>query len=442
MTPEEVREARRNLNFSRELLKVGWYHSFELPDGSKIDGYMGLDHQRKRWARFPIPEDLTGKRVLDIGAWDGWFSFEAERRGAETVAIDCVEIPNFLKLHERLRSRVDYRILDFYELTSSGLGTFDIVFFLGVLYHLKHPFLALEMVCEMTGEVALVESFVTDGDTWSERAGEIPTMEFYETDELGEQLDNWNGPTVSCMLAMCRAAGFARVELLGAQGNNAAAACYRRWEPVPEDAAEAPELISARHSRNYGINFSRRKDEYLSCWFRAAREDLSRGDVRLDVDGFGVAALWVERETDGRWRANFRVPPGLKPGWREVRLGLAGTKFSEPQRIAVDMSVQAREVAIASVCGGITWTPGEMTAQDRPFLSCWIEGLGENCDCANIRGWIGKARLTVDWVGEPDQSGVRQANMIVPPDVASGVHELRVEFAGVSSPAIPLRISA
>jgi hypothetical protein len=51
--------------------------------------------------------------VLDIGAWDGWFSFEAERHGAQTTAIDCVEIPTFLQVHRRLASKVDYRILDF-----------------------------------------------------------------------------------------------------------------------------------------------------------------------------------------------------------------------------------------------------------------------------------------------------------------------------------------
>ena len=72
-----MHEPRRGKDFSQELADKGWYHSFELPDGTRIEGYNQIDTLRKRYARFPIPADLTGKRVLDIGAWDGWFSFEA-----------------------------------------------------------------------------------------------------------------------------------------------------------------------------------------------------------------------------------------------------------------------------------------------------------------------------------------------------------------------------
>ena len=91
-------------------------------------------------------------------------------------------------------SKVDYRILDFYELPAAGLGKFDVVLFLGVLYHLRHPLLALEIVCGLTTDVAIVESFVIDAETWKEHQNAIPTLEFYETFELGNQYDNWNGP--------------------------------------------------------------------------------------------------------------------------------------------------------------------------------------------------------------------------------------------------------
>lgn len=435
---EDVREARRRQNFSRELLEKGWYHSFELPDGSRIEGYMGLDAQRRRWARFPLPENLGGRRVLDIGAWDGWFSFEAERRGAEVTAIDCVEIPGFLKVHRALGSRVEYRILDFYELPEAALGRFDIVLFLGVLYHLKHPLLALEIVCALTGEVALVESFVTDGDTWREHTADIPTMEFYETDELAEQLDNWNGPTVGCLMALCRAAGFARVSLLGAQGHNAAVACYRRWEPPAADAAPAPELLGVRHTRNSGINFYTRREEYLSCWFRAGRESIRREQIRLEVDGFGVPALYARREAGGEWMANFRLPPGLEPGWRPVRLALEGTAFSEARRIAVDMPPRASGLTIKDVCGGLTWTPRRVTPADRGFASCWVRGLADNCDRNNIRATAGGARLAVDWIGEPDAEGYRQINLVLPTDLAPGEYEFRVEFGGAATEPVAL----
>src|SRR5450432_3198010 len=138
-----LKDRRRKQNdLSAELAQKGWYHSFALPDGSVIPAVMSLEWQRERWQRFPIPEDLRGKRLLDIGAWDGWFSFEAERRGAQVTALDTVEVPNFWKVHRKLGSQVEYREVDLFEIPGAGLGKFDYVFFLGVLYHTKHPVLA------------------------------------------------------------------------------------------------------------------------------------------------------------------------------------------------------------------------------------------------------------------------------------------------------------
>ena len=152
MPADAIRDARKRQDRSRELAEKGWYHSFELPDGTLIDGVNPLARLRERFARFPIPADLCGKRVLDIGAWDGWFTFEAERRGAAVTSIDCVEAPHFIELHRKLSSRADYRILEIYELPAAGLGKFDIVFLLGVLYHLRHPLLALEIVCALAAD--------------------------------------------------------------------------------------------------------------------------------------------------------------------------------------------------------------------------------------------------------------------------------------------------
>ncbi len=124
--------SKRGTDFSASLeARGGWYHSFALPDGTQIEGYNSLDHLNYRYGKFPIPGDLTGRAVLDIGAWDGWFSFEAERRGARVTSIDCVEVENFLAMRKRLGSQADYRILDFYELPQAGLGCFDYVFFSG-----------------------------------------------------------------------------------------------------------------------------------------------------------------------------------------------------------------------------------------------------------------------------------------------------------------------
>ena len=88
-----------------ELKRLGWYHSIELPDGRVIEGLQSLERQRWRLSQFPIPNDLRGKRVLDIGAWDGWFTFEMERRGASVVAVDFAEQQRFHEARKLLNSK-------------------------------------------------------------------------------------------------------------------------------------------------------------------------------------------------------------------------------------------------------------------------------------------------------------------------------------------------
>jgi tRNA (mo5U34)-methyltransferase len=439
-----IREPRRGEDFSRELAEMGWYHSFVLPDGSRIEGYSSLDILKRRYARFPIPTELTGRRVLDIGAWDGWFSFEAERHGADVTAIDCVEVANFLHIHRKLSSRVDYRILDFYELPQARLGKFDLVFFLGVLYHLKHPLLALEIVCGLTTDTAIVESFVTDADTWQEHRQEVPTMEFYETDELGNQLDNWIGPSVACLMAMCRAAG------LRAWNSCTLPASMRVWrasgEPVPiQPAQEPPELIAVANTRNLGVNFSTRKEDYITCWFRTSFRTplalVTREQLRFEVSGFGVSALYVRDDGNGAWLANFRLPPGLDSGWQTVRLRLADSRFGRTLRIAVDMPLKVDRLVLKSVCDGITWSAEEISVRERGFITCWVIGLPENADRSSIGVHLGQTRLGVEFVGEADAEGCRQINAVVPGDEPKGEQQLRVECAGVSSETWPLKIT-
>ncbi|MCC7174176.1 MAG: DUF1698 domain-containing protein [Bryobacterales bacterium] len=412
----------------------GWYHSFELPGGTRIDGHVSLEVLRERYARFPIPADLSGKRVLDIGAWDGWFTFEAERRGAQVTAVDCVELESFRQIHSRLGSKADYRILDVFDLRNAGLGRFDYVFFLGVLYHLKHPLLGLEIVCALTRETALVDSYVTDGDTWRERAGETPTMEFYETDELAGRLDNWHGPSVSCLMALCRAAGFARAELLYAGGDFASVACHRRWEPVPAGADEpAPELLTVVNHADYGINFASQGDQYLTCWFNCERKQLDRKELRLEVEGFGAPVLFLRRDQGARWVANFRLPPGLAPGWKDVRLRLAHSGFGEPVRIAVDIPPRAEGLAIREVCGGRTWSRNQVLPGDEGMLSVWVAGLPDNADRANLRVYLGAGRLKIDFVGPPDASGSRQINARVSNELQPGSHNLKIAIGEVTA---------
>jgi tRNA (mo5U34)-methyltransferase len=312
------------------LSTKGWYHSIELPDGHVIQGMIGIEALKERLAAFPIPADLTGKRVLDVGAWTGWCSFEMERRGAQVVAVDCVEFEEFREAHRMIGSQVDYRILDVEELTPESVGLFDYVLFFGVLYHLRNPLLGLEKICAITRDTAFVESFVTDD-------GSAPcSMEFYETDQLGGQIDNWFGPSVQCAEALCRSAGFAHVNLEYVSERRAGITCRRCWEPPPPDPAEAaPLLYSAVNNRTNDIHFHPGKDEYICVYFRSDVPDLTRDRLRIEVDEFGAPVLVLANQRAQEWQANLRVPPGLAAGPHQVRLRTADSPYSNPFQISV-----------------------------------------------------------------------------------------------------------
>jgi tRNA (mo5U34)-methyltransferase len=423
---------RRDTDRSPALRRLGWYHSFEFPDGSTIEGVQTIAQLKERWARFPLPSDLSGKRVLDIGAWDGWFSFEAERRGAEVVSVDCVEIPHLLAAREKLGSQIDYRITDLYKLPRLQLGVFDYVLFLGVLYHVKHPMLALEIVCAHTRDIAIVESAVIDGPQYE--AGlreEIPTLEFFETDELGGHFDNWFGPSVECMMAMCRAVGFARVELLSVTATTASVACYRHWpEAIGPFHQPAPELAAVVNNADLGINVSRDNDDYLTWWF-TCDTPLTRSDLQFDVGGFGCHAVSLTKREGNGWSANTILPPGIARGWVTARMRTTASPYSAARRIAVDVLPEiAGEIVLDAVQDGETWEKNRLSPH-ATYAVLWVRGLGVNCDRANVAVLCNGTRLLVDFVGDPDENDARQVNARLPEEFQPDVEiQMAVRYAG------------
>jgi SAM-dependent methyltransferase len=305
------------------------YHSLELTDGTVIPGIIPVPQLRARLERYPLPADLRGRRVLDIGAASGWNSFECERRGAEVVAIDCVEYDEFRAVKHLRQSKIEYAVIDIEELTPERFGFFDYVLFFGVFYHLRHPLLALENVCSVTRGVAFIESYVIDDAPDPARCH----MEFYETDELGGQIDNWCGPTTQCLMAMSRSAGFPRVEFRYVDSRRCGLVAHRRWEPVqPVAGVSAPFLCSAVNNRHNDIIFQPRKDEYMCLAFLSG-ETLTRGHVLVEIGEYGVPAIVLVRHDAGYWQVNVKVPPGISPGEHEVRVGTKSGGFSDPVRI-------------------------------------------------------------------------------------------------------------
>jgi tRNA (mo5U34)-methyltransferase len=424
-SPDEILVRRSSHDFSDELAKTGWYHSMELPSGV-VRGFLSLEDLRQRWSEFPLPDDLTGSRLLDIGTWDGWFAFEAERRGAEVVAVDNAAQENFYQAHRELKSNVRYEVCEVYRLPELQAGVFDYILFLGVLYHLRHPLRALEVVCALTKQLAIVDSFIVDDEGANARP--IPWMEFYEHTELANQVDNWSGPTLPCLLALCRSAGFARVEYIGTRHQHARVACYRTWEPPPEHpSTEPPVLTAATNTRlgDWGINFDSRSEEFINCWFTSSDQQLQRDDLRVEIGGFGVHAVSLNRNGK-ELHAAFLRPPGLTPGWHAVRLRTTRSLFSEQVHIAVDIPVEANDIRVLGAADGLTWRENTVVLEAGGHLALWIEGTAENADRNNIRLYSDLRRLPVDFVSSPDAVGVRQVNLRVPAFVARGPQRLEV----------------
>lgn len=224
-------ETRQSSELLQKVLeKPYWYHRIELPGGVVTPGWAPISRDAYR-----IPEDLTGKRVLDIGAWDGYWSFEAMRRGAkQVIAVDDFSDylgslqnsdrrawENFDLCREAFGydpERCQRHEMSIYDLKESTFGRFDIVFCFGVMYHLRHPLLALDKLAEVCDGELYVESAILDdfspyrgGLGFGYPGGQI-VAEFYPEDQYGSNVTNWWSPTLHCLGFMVRAAGFAAVE--------------------------------------------------------------------------------------------------------------------------------------------------------------------------------------------------------------------------------------
>jgi hypothetical protein len=349
-----------------------------------------------------------------------------ERRGASVTAVDCIEQPGFLLARERRHSRVDYRVLDVYELSTENPGRFDIVLFLGVLYHLKHPLLGLEKVCALTKEFACIESYVTDdgADILAGHPPGKPTLEFYELDELRGQLDNWCGPNAACLLAFCRAAGFVRPRLLSVMANRAHVVGYRHWEPpLVNPSAPRPKLVEAVNLLTGTRYLSSSRDDYVSIWFKTSEAGLDRLSVFPEVGGYAIEPIYVGRTVDDGWQANCKLPPGLARGWHDVRLRTANSATSDPVQIAVDEERRAPRpdnLKIEIAADGKTWERDQVRLAPDSCVSVWLSGMPQNAEREDVRVKLGETELAVVFLSSPDDQQRRQVNARVPENVPPG----------------------
>jgi tRNA (mo5U34)-methyltransferase len=444
LPPSAADPNRRKLE---ELARLGWYHSIELPDGQVIPGFQTIDDSRRRIGQFPVPSDLRGKRALDIGAWDGWFTFELERRGARVLAVDSTSVERFRIARELLGSQAEYRIDDVCRLSPAKIGYFDIVMFLGVLYHLKHPMLALEKVCELSTDMVCVESFVTDDG--ADLAAK-PVMEFYETTELCGQFDNWVGPNTACLLAMCRSAGFARVQLESVLDHRAHIACYRHWPDIDSPQEPAPYLTSVENATTRDREFSSTNDDYVAIWFKSPRADLTPADVFPRIGPYGSHPVILHRTGGDGWQVNCKLPPGLPPGWHAATLRTTDSPWANPVRIGVDLSAEQRrqrparaacDIRVAIVTDGKTWERNLVHTGLGSCISLWVSGLPESAARDGIAVWLDGDDLPATFLSEPDPQGLRQINAMLPSGALPGDYSVSAAFGDAISAPVPVRLA-
>jgi len=218
-----------------------WYHRIQVRPGLITPG---INDSPRNLEMLELPADCSGMRVLDIGARDGFFSFELERRGADVLAVDYMpaEQTGFPIAAKLLGSRVVFRQANLYNLSAAELGTFDLVLFLGLLYHLPDPIRALRIVRSLCTSRMYLETLVIDdvlslpdGSQTSlaqmdPRFATLPIMQFFPGASCGGDPTNYWGPNVRCVEAMLAETEF-RVERVARVATRALFQCAAVSDP-------------------------------------------------------------------------------------------------------------------------------------------------------------------------------------------------------------------
>ena len=211
----------------RELGK--WFHNLDLQGVQTAPDHFLGDYPRTKWVHFAdaIPNDLSGRTVLDIGCNGGFYSIEMKRRGADrVVAIDFDEtyLAQARFAAEVCDAEIDFQKLSVYDVAKLG-EKFDIVLFMGVLYHLRHPLLALDLIHEHVAKDLLIFQSMQRGNAeimpvqedypfWQREIFAqpgFPTLYFIEGKYAGDPT-NWWIPNRACAEAMLRSSGFEILE--------------------------------------------------------------------------------------------------------------------------------------------------------------------------------------------------------------------------------------
>ncbi|MGJ5202787.1 TIGR04290 family methyltransferase [Bradyrhizobium sp. HKCCYLR20261] len=202
-----------------------WFHNLDLKGVATAPTHFLGDYPAVKWRGFAdiVPDDLTGKSVLDIGCNAGFYAMEMKRRGADRVL--GLDTDDDYLAQARFAADVNGLDIEFRKLSTYDVGqlgeTFDLVIFMGVLYHLRHPLLALDLIRDhVVGDQLLfqsmqrgspeVDEIARNYDFWTTSPFDspgYPRMHFIEH-SYADDPTNWWAPNRACVEAMLRSAGF------------------------------------------------------------------------------------------------------------------------------------------------------------------------------------------------------------------------------------------
>lgn len=215
-----------SIEIRRQIEALGpWFHNIDLAGVATAPDHFLGNYPYVKWQKFAsaIPRDLSGKSVLDIGCNAGFYSIEMKQRGADRVLgidFDDAYLAQARFAAEVADIDIEFRRLSVYDVGALG-ERFDIVLFMGVLYHLRHPLLALDLIREHVAGDLMVFQSMQRGSTeaaaleknypfWDYELfnePDFPKLHFIEH-RYADDPTNWWVPNRACAEAMLRSAGF------------------------------------------------------------------------------------------------------------------------------------------------------------------------------------------------------------------------------------------
>ncbi|PYS82477.1 MAG: hypothetical protein DMF67_12795 [Acidobacteria bacterium] len=348
-----------------ELVRLQpWFHRIALGGGlyTKTESVMGepVDHPAKPWETIGkcLPEDLTGKTVLDVGCNAGFYSIEAKRRGARRVlGVDGQRqhVRQAVFVRKALGLDIEYRRMNVYELTRRRVGEFDITLALGLVYHLKHLVLALENLYEVTRELLVVETAILPPKrtpkSFTHPVGRaemrLHPLAYVENPHgAKEQVFNWFLPGVEALTALLRNTGFDEVEVFEVKNERAVVVCRKTRARADSDVRQHYVAALALEAGPPACHPA----EELSFTLRVENAGLARWPARGDEpDGRGAVHLGSHLlradEEEVAWDyARADLPRDLEPG-ETAQVEIKARAPAEPGRYVVEFDMVAEHVA-------------------------------------------------------------------------------------------------